>query len=46
MICDTNIVIAEDMDLWVDKPIELFFDPEVYWDGERVGGVRCRAVGA
>jgi len=36
---------SDDMDLWPEKQIVLFFDPEVYWDGARVGGVRAKAVG-
>ncbi len=33
-----------DMDEWPEQKITLFFDPEVCWDGERVGGVRVKAV--
>jgi len=39
-----NAIGSDDMDLWPEKQIVLFFDPEVYWDGERVGGVRVQAV--
>ena len=41
----SDAVGSDDMDLWPEKQIVLFFDPEVYWDGERVGGVRAKAVG-
>ena len=40
----SDAVGSDDMDLWPEKQIVLFFDPEVYWDGERVGGVRAKAV--
>ena len=35
---------SDDMDEWVGKQIVLFFDPDVYFDGERVGGIRVRSV--
>ncbi len=41
----SDAVGTEDMDLWPENKIKLFFDPEVYFDGERVGGVRAKAVG-
>lgn len=39
-----NAVGSDDMDSWPEKQIVLFFDPDVYFDGERVGGVRVQAV--
>ena len=37
-------VNTTDMDEWDGKRITLFFDPEVCWDGEQVGGIRVKAV--
>ncbi len=35
---------SDDMDQWPGKQVTLFFDPDVYFDGERVGGIRVRPV--
>ena len=39
-----NAVGSDDMDVWSGQQVTLFFDPEVKFDGERVGGVRVKAV--
>jgi len=35
---------SEDLDEWTGKRITLFYDPDVDFDGTRVGGIRVKAV--